>query len=36
MPEAEQPVTDQINEFLFITMKALKLLRPFAEIDGTL
>lgn len=36
LPEGEQPLTDEITGFLYNAMNALKLLRPFAEIDGTL
>lgn len=36
LPEDQQPLTDDITNFLYNVMNALKLLRPFAEIDGTL
>lgn len=36
LPEDQQPLTDDITSFLYNVMNALKLLRPFAEIDGTL
>lgn len=36
LPQSEQLLTDDITAFLYHTMKALKLFKPFAQIDGTL